>query len=124
MKTIKQNLKMSAVLLLVVLAAVAVNGYAHNHTSEIKVTNIADLQNYTDTYIKGEVVKILDEDEFRLKDESGKIKVYTGWKNTNIVKKGETVTVRGTLDPGIINEFYAKEIIRENAEHIKLNLTE
>jgi uncharacterized protein YdeI (BOF family) len=68
----------------------------------------------------GEVVKILDEDTFRLEDSSGKIKVYTGWKNTNVVKMGEKLTVRGKLDPGVIKEFYATEIVRENGEVIKL----
>ena len=65
------------------------------------------------------MIKILDEDEFRLQDSSGRIKVYTGWKNTNLVKSGEKITVRGKLDPGIVKEFYATEIIKEDGEMIK-----
>lgn len=92
--------------------------------SDVNITKISELIRYTDSYIKGEVVRILDTDEFRLKDSSGKIKVYTGWKNTNMVKKGEIVTVRGIMDPGVIKEFYATEIIRENGEVVKLKSDE
>ncbi|MEE4286590.1 MAG: hypothetical protein V2I31_10585 [Mariniphaga sp.] len=98
--------------------------YSQENQSDIKITGISELQNYTDSFIKGEVIKVLDEDEFRLEDSSGKIRVYTGWKNTNLVKKGEKITVRGALDPGIIKEFYATEIIRDNGEVIRLKSDE
>jgi uncharacterized protein YdeI (BOF family) len=100
------------------------NTYAQENQADIKITSISELQNYTDFYIKGEVIRILDEDEFRLQDSSGKIRVYTGWKNTNLVKNREKITVRGTLDPGVIKDFYATEIIRENGEVIKLKSDE
>jgi uncharacterized protein YdeI (BOF family) len=100
------------------------NGYSQENQSDIKITKISELQNYTDSYIKGEVIKILDEDEFRLEDSSGNIKVYTGWKNTNVVKKEDKITVRGKVDPGIVKEFYATEIIKEGGEIIKLKSDE
>lgn len=100
------------------------NTYAQENQADTKITSISELQNYTDSYIKGEVIRVLDEDEFRLQDSSGKIRVYTGWKNTNLVKKGEKITVRGTLDPGVIKDFYATEIIRENGEVVKLKSDE
>ncbi len=93
---------------------------AQDHSAAENVTRIVELTPYADAYIHGVVVKLLDEDEFRLEDASGKIKVYTGWKNTNTVKLGETVTVKGILDPGIIKEFYASEIRKENGEIIRL----
>jgi uncharacterized protein YdeI (BOF family) len=96
------------------------DAYSQDKPSDIKITRISDLQNYTESYISGEVIKILDEDDFRLEDSSGKIKVYTGWKNTNLVKMGDKITVKGKLDPGIVKEFYATEIILENGEIIKL----
>lgn len=65
--------------------------------------------------------KLLDEDELILADDSKHIKVYAGWKNTNLVKKGERITVRRKLDPDLIKEFNATEIIRENDQLIKLN---
>jgi uncharacterized protein YdeI (BOF family) len=123
MKTKMKQLTVMSILMLVSTVMIN-NGYSQENQSDIKITSISQLQNYTDSYIKGEVIKILDEDEFRLEDSSGKIKVYTGWKNTNIVKRGERITVRGILDPGIIKEFYATEIIKEDGEIIKLKSDE
>ena len=100
------------------------NAFTQENQSDIKITKISELQNYTDSYINGEVIKIFDEDEFRVEDSSGNIKVYTGWKNTNLVRKDEKITVRGKLDPGIVKEFYATEIIKEDGEIIKLKSNE
>lgn len=100
------------------------NTYSQENQTDIKITKVSELQNYTDSYIKGEVIKTLDEDKFRLEDSSGNIKVYTGWKNTHVVKMGEKITVRGKLDPGIVKEFYATEIIKEDGEVIKLKSDE
>lgn len=91
-----------------------------NKGNDNKAVKIAELRNYETSMIKGEVVKILDEDEFRIQDESGKIKVYTGWKNTHTVSLGEKIEVKGYLDPGLVREFYASEITRENGEKIIL----
>jgi uncharacterized protein YdeI (BOF family) len=123
MKTKMRKLTMITVILLGFTVMVN-NTYAQENQADIKITRISELRNYTDSYIKGEVLKILDEDEFRLQDSSGKIRVYTGWKNTNLVKYGEKITVRGTLDPDVIKEFYATEIIRENGDVIKLKSDE
>ncbi len=123
MKTTKrQNTIIS--ILLILFSVMVNNAYSQESLSNMKIIKISELQNYTDSYIKGEVIKILDEDEFRLEDNSGKIKVYTGWKNTNIVKKGEKITLRGKLDPGIVKEFYATEIIKDDGETIKLESDE
>lgn len=119
MKTRMKRLVMITIIMMVV-GVMAHSAYPQESQSDIKITRISELKNYSDAHIMGEVVKILDEDTFRLEDSSGKIKVYTGWKNTNVVKMGEKLTVRGKLDPGIIKEFYATEIVRENGEVIKL----
>ena len=123
MKTKRKQLRMMAIIMLVFTVMIN-NAFAHENQSDIKITKISELQNYTDSYINGEVIKILDEDEFRLEDGSGNIKVYTGWKNTNLVRKDEKITVRGKLDPGIIKEFYATEIIKEDGKIIKLKSDE
>jgi uncharacterized protein YdeI (BOF family) len=107
-------------IIMMVVGVMVHSAYPQESQSDIKITRISELKNYSDAHIMGEVVKILDEDTFRLEDSSGKIKVYTGWKNTNVVKMGEKLTVRGKLDPGVIKEFYATEIVRENGEVIKL----
>ena len=119
MRTIKLQLTAIAGLMLLCNLFFS-DAYSKENQPDISITKISDLQNYTIAYIKGEVIKILDEDEFRLEDSSGKIKVYTGWKNTNLVKKGENIIAKGKLDPGIVKEFYASEIIMENGEIIKL----
>jgi uncharacterized protein YdeI (BOF family) len=120
MKTIRTFLTIFAMLGLSLF--LIPNAYSDDGQQEIN--KISELEKYTVTHIKGEVKKILDEDTFRLEDSSGKIKVYTGWKNTNTVKVGETVTVKGKLDPGLIKEFYASEIIRENGEIVSLQSDE
>lgn len=126
LKNMNRKMKQLTLITMVMLGlTMMVNrAYSQEKQSDIKITSISELQNYTNSYIKGEVIKILDEDEFRLEDSSGKIKVYTGWKNTNLVEKGEKITVRGTQDPGLIKEFYATEIIKEDGEIIKLQSDE
>ncbi len=119
MKAIYKRILVIAIIVFGLFLSV-ITSYSNNKQDNSKIIQISELVKYTDSYIRGEVIKILDNDEFRLKDSSGRIKVYTGWKNTNLVKKGEIVTVRGILDPGIIKEFYATEIIRNNGEVIKL----
>jgi len=118
MKTIRKQLTMMTSIMVITMLVNKV--YTKEYQSDIKIIKISELQNYTDSYIQGEVIKMLDEDEFRLQDSSGNIKVYTGWKNTNMVKKGDHITVRGKVDPGMVREFYATEIIKEDGEAIIL----
>jgi uncharacterized protein YdeI (BOF family) len=120
MKTTKIQLTAMAILMMVFMVTTSAASSNGNKT-EIEITEISALERYTTTHIKGEVVRLLDEDEFRLQDESGRIKVYVGWKNPGVVKKGDVITVKGMLDPGILfDEFYASEIILENGDVIKL----
>ncbi|NBC83673.1 MAG: NirD/YgiW/YdeI family stress tolerance protein [Bacteroidetes bacterium] len=117
------NKEVPSIMLLIIACLVMIpNAFSQENQSVIKITRISELENYADSYIKGEVIKILDVDKFRFEDSSGNIKVYTGWKNTNLVKKNEKITIRGKLDPGIVKEFYATEIIMENGEIIKLKI--
>lgn len=112
-------------LILIIILAIVPALIIHSATnkemvSDKNITNISELKNYQVSYIKGEVIRILDEDTFRLEDRSGKIRVYSGWKNPGIVSKGEKVTVKGILDRGLTREFYASEIIRENGDRVVL----
>jgi uncharacterized protein YdeI (BOF family) len=120
MKTTRKSMRIFAILCMSLFFI----PNAYSFKGQLEITKVSELEKYTLTHIKGEVMKILDEDTFRLKDSSGKIQVYTGWKNTNIVEVGETVTVKGKLDPGLIKEFYASEIIRENGEVVTLQSDE
>jgi uncharacterized protein YdeI (BOF family) len=88
-------------------------------------TSIDKLERGMSTTIKGEVTRILDEDEFRIQDKTGSIRVYIGWKNRLLISIGETIIVRGFVDDDLKSyfrpEFYAFEIIREDGSVIKLN---
>ncbi len=75
--------------------------------------------------IKGSVTRILDEDEFRMEDKTGSIRVYIGWKNRLLIPVGEKISVFGFVDNDLKSffrpEFYAFEITREDGTLIKLH---
>lgn len=76
------------------------------------VTPIGQLQRGTMATVSGTVERILDSDEFRLTDETGRIRVYVGpnWVPASI---GEAVTVFGFVDDGIGPlELYARTLTR------------
>lgn len=77
-------------------------------------TSIADLRPYDVVLIEGVVERISDEDEFRLRDDSGSVRVYIGWRNRMPVRDGERVSVVGIVDtegPGqFFREVYAHEL--------------
>lgn len=89
-----------------------------------KITKIGEVTRGANVTLKGQVIRILDEDEFRLKDETGSIRIYIGWRNRVMVNVGETVTVRGFVDDDLIHifrpEVYANELIREDGTLIRL----
>lgn len=90
-----------------------------------KITKIGEVTRGANVTLKGQVTRILDDDEFRLTDETGSIRIYIGWRNRVMVKVGETVTVRGFVDDDLINVFrpevYANELVREDGTVIRLN---
>ena len=88
------------------------------------ITAIGDITRGTDVTLKGRVTRILDEDEFRLQDDTGSVRIYIGWKNQVMVNTGETVKVSGFVDDDLVNTFrpevYARELVRESGEVIEL----
>lgn len=82
------------------------------------ITPIAQLRPYDTVRIEGVVERITDEDEFRIQDESGTVRVYIGWRNAMPVAPGERVSVVGIVDSrglgGVLREVYAFDIT--NAE--------
>lgn len=88
------------------------------------ITAIDQLERGMTVTIKGEVTRILDEDEFRIADQTGSVRVYIGWKNRVTIPVGETITVKGVVDDDLISHFrpeiYAFEIVREDGTVIKL----
>jgi uncharacterized protein YdeI (BOF family) len=91
------------------------------------VTNIADVRPGASVRLQGTVTRILDEDEFRIEDETGSIRVYIGWRNRVPVEVGERVRVRGIVDDDLVGAFrpevYADEIVRADGTVIPLDLT-
>lgn len=92
--------------------------------SVASVTLIEDIQRGTVVTLRGTVDRILDSDEFVLRDGSGTIEVYIGWQNALPVKTGEFVTVKGTVDDGLLIELYASEIIQADGHVSKLRQSE
>jgi uncharacterized protein YdeI (BOF family) len=76
------------------------------------VTSIGDLQRGTMVTVAGTVERITDEDEFRLTDTTGTVRVYVGpnWVPANV---GEAVTVEGFVDDDFGPlEIYARSLTR------------
>jgi hypothetical protein len=75
--------------------------------------------------IKGEVTRILDEDEFPIHDKTGSVRVYIGRKNRVLIPIGEKIISRGFVEDDLKTyfrpEFYALEIVRADGSVIKLN---
>ena len=92
-----------------------------------EVMSIGELKPDMSATIEGKVVRVLDEDEFLLKDETGSIEVYIGWKNKISFQSGEKLTVQGVVDDDDDDddshselEFYAAVITREDGSVIEL----
>lgn len=106
-----------------VLFAITHNAIAIDHSSD-KIIAIEDVTRGAQVNIQGQVTRILDEDEFRLQDDTGSIRIYIGWKNRVPVNIGETVKVSGFVDDDLVNTFrpeiYASQLVREDGKIIKL----
>jgi len=76
-----------------------------------RITPIDELARGTTATIQGTVERILDEDEFRLTDATGRITVYIGPDIVD-VEVGEQVTVKGFVDNDLVKEFYARSMVR------------
>jgi uncharacterized protein YdeI (BOF family) len=95
-------------------------------TTPTSVRSIASLRSGDSVRVQGTVESINDDDEFQLRDETGRLEVYIGWRNTMPVSKGDRVTVQGVVDrdhpasPTL--ELYAKSITTADNRTIRLQL--
>jgi uncharacterized protein YdeI (BOF family) len=120
------NMKNSISILSAVLVfTVVFTGVAQSAATPEKITKIEDVTPGASVALQGKVTRILDEDEFRLADETGSIRIYIGWRNRVMVTVGESVTVRGFVDDDLVNVFrpevYASELVREEGTVVQLN---
>ena len=79
-----------------------------------QIVPVAEAKRGTMVTVQGTVERITDEDEFRLADESGSIRVYVGpkWVPADV---GETVTVTGFVDDDFgPRELYARTLTRSD----------
>lgn len=79
------------------------------------VTPIAEVQRGTVVTVTGTVERITDEDEFRLTDATGSIRVYVG-PNWVPAAVGERIMVHGFVDDDLIapREIYARTLTRQD----------
>lgn len=85
------------------------------------VTPIGELRRGAMVTVAGTVERITDEDEFRLADASGTVRIYVGpnWVPANV---GEAVTVDGFVDDDLGPlEIYARSLTRADGTVITFN---
>ncbi|MGR3701572.1 MAG: hypothetical protein ACU0A4_05755 [Paracoccaceae bacterium] len=76
------------------------------------ITPIAQAERGSLVTVQGKVARILDEDTFRLADDSGDIRVYVG-PDFVPADVGEAVTVHGFVDDDLgPREIYARSLTR------------
>jgi uncharacterized protein YdeI (BOF family) len=83
------------------------------------VTRVGDLVRNTMVTVEGTVVRINDEDEFVISDETGSVQIYTG-RTFFTVDQGQRVTVRGLVDEDALLEIYADEIVLPDGSVVKV----
>ena len=78
--------------------------------------DIADLRRGAMAEVSGTVERVLDYDEFRLKDATGNVRVYVGPQG-HTLQEGQKVAVKGRVDDDLGPlEIYATEIRVEGGE--------
>jgi hypothetical protein len=105
----------------VFMMSVTASGFA---LAAENLTPVGALERGMPATVQGAVVRITDEDTFKLKDDTGDVSVYIGWRNRVAVEPGEMVTVEGIVDDDLVSyvwpELYASRIIREDGSVINL----
>ena len=99
----------------------AMASFSFAAANERPLTEIADVQRGTVVTVVGTVETLLDEDEFRLRDSTGALRVYVGpnWVPADV---GEIITVHGYMDDSWFRpELYAREIVRADGTTVTLS---
>jgi uncharacterized protein YdeI (BOF family) len=86
-----------------------------------ELTPLNELKRGTMVTVEGTVERITDEDEFRLTDNSGSVRIYVGpnWVPADV---GENVTVNGFVDDGLGPlEIYARSLTKADGTVISFD---
>ena len=87
-------------------------------------TPISDVERGASVVLKGRVERVADEDEFILRDDTGRIRVYIGWENSMPLNRNDEVTVKGRADddvrPGGRPEIYARKLVLADGKVVNL----
>ncbi|WP_208351772.1 NirD/YgiW/YdeI family stress tolerance protein [Pseudaestuariivita rosea] len=81
------------------------------------ITPIGDLKRNTNVTVTGTIDRLLDEDEFRMSDNTGSIRVYIG-PNMVPANAGDRVTVTGFVDDDLRKEIYARQMQLPSGETV------
>jgi uncharacterized protein YdeI (BOF family) len=93
------------------IAALAMAAMLAQAAAAQDLTNIAELRRGMAASVQGVVDRLSDDDEFRIADDTGAVRVYIG-PNPMPVAVGDTVTVHGMMDDDIGRlELYARQIV-------------
>ena len=115
-------MKRACIVLVVLLSGSGALLGAQN-ASEEEIRPIGEVGRGERVTIRGEVVRFLDEDEILVRDESGRIEVYTGSAVDPPPAIGEVITVTGRVDDDLIairRELYASTIIRADGTILEI----
>lgn len=92
--------------------------------ADAAVTSVRAVRRGQSVTLRGEVQRLRDSDEFVLRDDTGTITIYIGWRNRMPVSVGQIVTVVGTADddviPGRRPEIYASRIVLPDGRAVEL----
>lgn len=106
------------------LMACCTIGWACAAAAQAEVTPIQEVKRGSMVTVEGTVDRILDTDEFRLRDATGRIQVDVGYPNFVPVAVGESVRVVGFVDRNLFKEIYAREIIHGDGRISRLDRRE
>jgi uncharacterized protein YdeI (BOF family) len=117
---------MKAIVVTVALAFMSVGSLiAQDTIEEQTIQQIESLRRGEFATVLAEVIRITDDDEMIVRDNTGRLRIYVpGIPNLGrLVSVGELLTITGTVDDdwfGILPELYAESMVRGDGTQIEL----
>jgi uncharacterized protein (TIGR00156 family) len=94
-------------------------GLAGQSDAAQDIQDISSLRRGQFVAVRGEIVRLMDYDEFRIEDSTGRVDIYLGDRRIPglTLRTGDTITIYGWVDDDFLEipkEIYAVEIILED----------